>query len=103
MMHGSKATSGDIAMGVRIIPTSENSRRLPEPMALALGRKLNELRHATGLSIDDVAEQAGIDKTTVYRIDIGERVPSMLMLAQLCRVYAVRPSDVLSALDKFFD
>jgi transcriptional regulator with XRE-family HTH domain len=60
-----------------------------------LGRRLRGLRKARGLTLHEVAERTGLDRTTVSRAEHGDN-PTLLTLLRLLRAY-----DRLAALDAF--
>ena len=57
----------------------------PEIMA-EIGRRLRGLRDATGFNQAEVAERAGLDRTTVSRAEQGDN-PTLSTLVRLLRVY----------------
>jgi transcriptional regulator with XRE-family HTH domain len=68
----------------------------PDPEVMAeLGRRLEALRKAHGLSRTDVAERAALERRTVARAEKGEN-PRLDTLVRLLRVYGR-----LDALDGF--
>jgi transcriptional regulator with XRE-family HTH domain len=59
----------------------------PDPAIMAeIGRRLRGLRDATGLNQSEVADRAGLDRTTVSRAEQGDN-PTLLTLVRLLRVY----------------
>jgi transcriptional regulator with XRE-family HTH domain len=59
----------------------------PDPDIMAeIGRRLRALRDATGLNQTEVAERAGLDRTTVSRAEQGDN-PTLSTLVRLLRVY----------------
>jgi len=66
----------------------------PEIMA-ELGGRLAGLRKAAGLTQAEVAERAGLDRSTVSRAERGDN-PNLLTVIRLLRVYGR-----LGALDAF--
>jgi transcriptional regulator with XRE-family HTH domain len=61
--------------------------RQPDPAVMAeVGRRLRSLRRAAGLNQAEVAERAGLDRTTVSRAELGDN-PTLLTLIRLLRVY----------------
>ena len=53
-------------------------------------------RKARGLSQEDLAFAAGIDRTYVSGIERGRRNPSLLMIARLAEALGVTPGDLLA-------
>lgn len=60
----------------------------------AVGPRLRELRRNRGLTLAALAEQTGINESTLSRLEGGTRRPTLEMLLPLAEVYAV-PLDVL--------
>lgn len=52
----------------------------------ALGQRLRALRRARGLTAQEAARRAGLDRNTVHRAE-GGRNPTLLTLVRLLRVY----------------
>lgn len=68
----------------------------PDPEILThIGARLRTLRKASGLTMEEAAEGAGVARKTVYRAEMGDN-PTLLTLVRLLRVY-----DRLSALEQF--
>lgn len=68
----------------------------PEPEILDLiGSRLRGLRKASGLTMAEAAERAGLARKTVSRAENGDN-PTLLTLVRLLRVYGR-----LSALEQF--
>lgn len=68
----------------------------PDPEILELvGERLRGLRKATGLTMAEAAERAGLARKTVSRAENGDN-PTLLTLVRLLRVYGR-----LSALEQF--
>lgn len=69
---------------------------VPDPEVLDLiGGRLRGLRKASGFTIAEAAERAGLARKTVSRAEKGDN-PTLLTLVRLLRVYGR-----LSALDQF--
>lgn len=62
-------------------------RTQPDPIVMTeVGRRLKGLRDAVGLNQAEVAERAGLDRSTVSRAEQGDN-PTLLTLIRLLRVY----------------
>jgi transcriptional regulator with XRE-family HTH domain len=60
---------------------------LPDPELLkTVGSRLRALRKAQGLTLEEVASRAGLDRGTVSRAEHGEN-PTMLTVLRLLRTY----------------
>src|SRR5690606_34023685 len=55
-----------------------------EDMARALGRRLKALRQKAGLTLDALAEETGISRAMISRIERGESNPTAVLLGRLC-------------------
>jgi transcriptional regulator with XRE-family HTH domain len=62
------------------------------------GQRVRELRQASGLSQEELAERAGLHRTYVGGIERGERNVGVLNILQLSRALRVRPSDIFVGL-----
>jgi len=58
-------------------------------MADSVGEKLKKLRKSLNLSQQIVADGANITKSSLSRIESGERLPSFTALKGLCQVYGI--------------
>jgi len=59
----------------------------PAPRADRLSATLRRLRTRAGLTGEEVASRAGLSQTTVSRFETGRRVPTEVILRELCRIY----------------
>ncbi|WP_055460139.1 MULTISPECIES: helix-turn-helix domain-containing protein [Chelatococcus] len=55
-----------------------------DDIARALGRRLKGLRRKAGLTLEALAEQAGISRAMISRIERGESSPTAVLLGRLC-------------------
>jgi len=60
-----------------------------EPQLRFFSRRLRELRHGRGLSLEEVARQSGFSKTFLSRLETGERQASIAAVLTLARVFGV--------------
>lgn len=61
-------------------------------------RRIMDRRNALGLTQDDLAKAAGIDRKTVNRIENGHFSPNLDTLFRLCVALDVRPSELVKDL-----
>lgn len=61
----------------------------------AFGRRVRELRRATGLSQEDFAYHADLDRTYVSGIERGHRNATVLTVYRLAAALSVQPADLL--------
>lgn len=59
------------------------------------GQNLRRLRHERGFSQEDLAHQAGIDRTYVSALERGVYSASITMISKLAEVLGVEPSVLL--------
>jgi len=59
-----------------------------------------QLRIDKGLSQDNLAKAAGIDRKTVNRIENGHFSPSLDTFFRLCIALDVRPADLMKGISK---
>jgi transcriptional regulator with XRE-family HTH domain len=61
----------------------------------AIGRRIQDCRRAAGLSQDQLAEQIGIGRRQVQRIENGRADPRLSWLARIARVVDVPLTDLV--------
>lgn len=105
----SRGQGGDLAGGeareaasARPRAARKPRRRIPEPAGAdgedpraALGRRVNRLRVALGVSQEAFADQVGLDRTYISGIERGLRNPTLLVLLRLARALGVPPAKLL--------
>ena len=64
-----------------------------------LGEELRQRRLAAGLSQEQLADKAGIDRTYVSLLERDERIPTVNVLIGGCRAMGVRASDVIARIE----
>ena len=69
----------------------------PTGTGQALGRRLRELRQDRHLTMDQVAEFAGLTKGFLSRVERDLTSPSVTSLIAICQVLGVAPGEVLDA------
>ncbi len=70
-----------------------------ERAVAAAGPRLRELRRQRQLSLDAVAGETGISKSTLSRLESGQRRASLEMLFPLAQLYGVTLDELVSAPD----
>lgn len=76
--------------------------RDPTPIAAALddvGPRLRRIRGRRGVTLADVSEQTGISKSTLSRLENGQRRPTLELLLSLAQTYRVPLDDLVGAPD----
>jgi transcriptional regulator with XRE-family HTH domain len=71
---------------------------LPEVLA-AVGPRLKQLRLRRGVTLTAVAAQTGISKSTLSRLESGQRKPSLELLLPLAEAYRVPLDELVGAPD----
>jgi transcriptional regulator with XRE-family HTH domain len=62
-----------------------------------VGPRLRRVREQRGVTLTDVAEQTGISKSTLSRLETGQRRPSLELLLPLAQTYRVPLDDLVGA------
>ena len=75
---------------------STPSRPVHEPnrVTIALGNSLKRLRIARNASQEELAEDAGLDRTFVSRVERGVSNPTLFVLSNLCAALDVTLSEL---------
>lgn len=60
-----------------------------------VGLNVRRLRKATGLSQEELAHRAGLDRTYVSGVERGVRNPTILVLQDLAAALGTRPRELL--------
>jgi transcriptional regulator with XRE-family HTH domain len=86
------------------IPTSQPLdpaiKREQERLLLAFGKDLRELRHERLLTIESVAEAAGLHPNYLGSVERGERNVSLFNLWRIAAALGVHPAILLDGLPK---
>ena len=83
-------------------PVSTATSGAPSPIAAALdlvGPRLRRVREQRGLTLTEVAHLTGISKSTLSRLENGQRRPSLELLLPLAQTYRVPIDDLVGAPD----
>jgi transcriptional regulator with XRE-family HTH domain len=76
------------------------SSSAPITSALELvGPRLRKVREQRGVTLTEVAAQTGISKSTLSRLENGQRRPSLELLLPLAQIYRVPLDDLVGAPD----
>jgi transcriptional regulator with XRE-family HTH domain len=70
----------------------------PEGVALKFGDNLRRCRTLVGLSQEELAERASLDRTEVAELESGERIARIDTLLQLAEAMAIRPEDLIAGI-----
>jgi len=70
-------------------------RRLEKDLALRLGSRLVKLRRHHGLTQTACAARAGVSKAYLSQIELGARLPSLVVLLDLAACLGVEPKQLV--------
>ncbi|CAN5266744.1 hypothetical protein BH10PLA2_BH10PLA2_00960 [soil metagenome] len=59
------------------------------------GKTVRRFREPSGLSQEDLADQAGIHRTYIGGIERGERNPTLTMIHRLAKALKIKPAQLL--------
>jgi transcriptional regulator with XRE-family HTH domain len=79
-----------------MVPVTEQ----PPPVSAALelvGPRLRKVRELRGVTLTEVAERTGISKSTLSRLENGQRRPSLELLLPLAQIYRIPLDDLVGA------
>jgi len=78
------------------MPPRSKKDRLPD--AIALGKRLRELRDAKGWTLETLAEAAAMNELQVGHIERGATDPKLSTIRKLARAYGMTVSELLRPL-----
>ena len=61
----------------------------------AFAANLRRLRHAKGISQEDLAYEAGVNRTYLSKLEKGASYPGLEIIAKLATVLEVEPAELL--------
>ena len=64
---------------------------------MEIGKRVRELREERGLTISELADQAGLTRNAVSRIELGTRTPSATTVKKLAKGLRVEPGVLFEA------
>lgn len=82
------------------IPDPQYMRRDREKVAAAFGRALRLERARSGLSQEELAFRAKVDRTFVSRAERGERQPALTTVFLLAKALSIRPIQLVEQTEK---
>jgi transcriptional regulator with XRE-family HTH domain len=65
---------------------------------IQIGMALRELRLAQGKTLDDIAEMTGLSKSLISKIENFRTIPSLLVLANICKVLKTDMADLVQGI-----
>jgi transcriptional regulator with XRE-family HTH domain len=72
----------------------------PDPLLVALGQAIRELRAKRGLSQEELSLKSGVHRNYIGGVERGERRPTVTAVARLAQALGVQASDVLKAAER---
>ena len=87
------AVSGNRSSSVSVW---SDTSAIPDVLA-QVGPRLKRLRTRRGMTLTSVAAQTGISKSTLSRLESGQRKPSLELLLPLAEAYQVRLDELVGA------
>ena len=88
------AISGNPAFDLRV-----DARVSIEEALDGVAPRLRRIRELRGLTITEITERTGISKSTVSRLETGQRRPTLELLLALAHVYRVPLDELVGAPD----
>jgi transcriptional regulator with XRE-family HTH domain len=67
----------------------------PQDLRQAFAANLRRLRHAKGISQEDLAHEAGINRSYMSKLEKGATYPGLEIIAKLATVLEVEPAELL--------
>jgi transcriptional regulator with XRE-family HTH domain len=77
-------------VGAASVP-AQKQVALPVREKVRVGTRLRALRQARGLSIDQVAQAVGVNKSFISRLERDAVAPSVATLLRVCDAVGIRP------------
>ncbi len=72
---------------------------MKRPLGIACGLVIKQLRIDAQLTQKALGEQAGTDRTYIYKMECGYRIPGLHMLIAIAKVLNIRPSLLVSQIE----
>jgi len=67
----------------------------PRDLREAFAANLRRLRHAKGISQEDLAHEAGVNRTYMSKLEKGAIYPGLEIIAKLATVLEAEPAELL--------
>ncbi len=78
-------------------------RQLRDEWRMAIGKAIKGLRDQEGMTQQQLADQSGIDRTTIVHLERGQRSILLDRLLPLLTALSTRPSDLIEMIDFDYD
>lgn len=73
-----------------------NEKELRNQRAQEIGKQIFDARTKIGMSREKLAEQSNISTNYVYEIEIGKKVPNVIIFSNICTALGVLPEAILN-------
>ena len=80
----------------------KTSQCSPEPLLLAFGQAVRELRKARGFSQETFAQYCGLDRSYLGSVERGERNITLANIERIIAALHMKPSEFFLTLDEHF-
>jgi transcriptional regulator with XRE-family HTH domain len=84
---------------VSTIESAQTSDGSPEQLDARLAARLAQLRMERGWSLEELAQHAGVSRSTLSRLERAEISPTAALLSRLCTVYQRTMSQLLAEVE----
>ena len=71
----------------------------PSDLDARLARRLGDLRHAQGWSLEDLSRRSGVSRATLSRLERADVSPTAAVLGRLCAAFGVTMSQLLAEVE----
>jgi transcriptional regulator with XRE-family HTH domain len=66
----------------------------------AFGRRIRRLRDALTLTQNELARRAGMSRTYLARVELGQQSPTLEVIEKLARALHVKPADLFEDVER---
>ena len=71
-------------------------RELKAKKAEKIGKQILSIRNKLGISREKLAEKSNISTNYVYEIEIGKKVPNVIIFSNICNALGVSSDEILN-------
>lgn len=64
------------------------------------GQVLREVRTSKDVSQEDLAHEAGLDRTAIGRLERGERQPSLSTVFSIAKALRIKASEIIAKMER---
>lgn len=80
----------------RLVPLTNTRMKKPAPAHIKIYNHLGELRKKLDFPPTTLAERAGINRSTLFRIEQGEVIPSVLVALRLAKTLGTQVDEIFT-------